>query len=54
MHTNIIRNKFTKKPLLDQVAYQAFSLAQDISTIPFNNLNEVFDSQKIIKAIEEL
>lgn len=54
MHTNIIRNKFTKRPLLEQAAYQAFNLAQDISSIPYNNLNEIFDSQKIIKAIEDL
>ena len=54
LHTNILRNKFTKKPLLEQAAYAPFNLAQDISSIPFNNLDEVFDSQKIIDAIENL
>lgn len=54
LHTNILRNKFTKKPLLEQAAYAPFNLAQDISSIPYNDLNQVFDSNKIIQAIENL
>ena len=54
LHTNIIRNKFTKKPLLEQAAYQPFNLAQDISSIPYNDLNQVFNSKDIIQAIEDL
>ena len=54
LHTNIIRNKFTKKPLLEQAAYQPFNLAQDISSIPYNDLTEVFNSKDIIQAIENL
>ena len=54
LHKNLIRNKFTKKPLFEQTAYQPFALAQDISSFPYENLNEVFDSQKIIKALEDL
>lgn len=54
LHTNILRNKFTKKPLLEQSTYQPFALAQDISTIPYTDLKQVFDSKKIIQALEEL
>jgi len=54
LHTNIVRNKFTKKPLIEQAAYAPFNLAQDISSLPYNSIDEVFDSQKIIDAIENL
>ena len=54
LHTNILRNKFTKRPLLEQSTYQPFALAQDISTIPYTDLKQVFDSKKIIQALEEL
>jgi len=54
LHTNIVRNKFTRKPLIEQAAYSPFNLAQDISSLPYNTLHEIFDSQKIIDAIENL
>ena len=54
LHTNIMRNNFTKKPLLEQAVYSPFNLAQDVSSIPYNNLDQVFDSKKIIEAIEQL
>ena len=54
LHTNILRNKFTKKPLLEQAAYAPFNLAQDISSFPYTDLKQVFDSKKIIKSLEEL
>jgi len=50
-HTNILANKFTKKPHLDQAIYQPFNLYQDIHTLPYNNINEIFDSSKIIEAL---
>ncbi len=54
IHTNILRNKFTKTPLIQQAAYQPFNLAQDVSTLPYNDLAEVFNSEDIIQAIENL
>jgi len=50
-HTNILANKFTKSPHLDQAIYQPFNLYQDIHTLPYNNINEIFDSSKIIEAL---
>lgn len=54
LHTNILRKKFTKKPLLEQTVYQPFALAQDVSSFPYENFSQVFDSNKIIKALEDL
>tara|TARA_X000001316_G_scaffold10163_1_gene3049 strand:- start:287 stop:1162 length:876 start_codon:yes stop_codon:yes gene_type:complete len=54
LHTNIIRNSFKRNPLIEQAAYQPFNLAQDISSFPYNDLKEVFDTQKFIDAIDQL
>lgn len=50
-HTNILANPFTKEPKLDQAVYQPFNLYQDIHTLPYNNINEIFNSSKIIEAL---
>lgn len=51
IHNNILANPFTKQPKLDQATYQPFNLYEDIHSLPYENLNEVFDSNKIIEAL---
>jgi len=53
LHDNIISNPFTKDPQIQNSVYQPFNLAQDISSIPYNDLNEVFDVDKIIESINK-
>jgi hypothetical protein len=53
IHDNIIANKFTKEPNLQNAVYQPFNFAEDIHSIPYNNLNEVFDTNKIIESINK-
>ena len=50
---NIKSNPFTKEPNLVSAVYNPFNLAQDISSIPYNNLNEIFDTNKIIESIDK-
>lgn len=50
---NINSNPFTKEPNLTSAVYNPFNLAQDISSIPYNNLNEIFDTNKIIESINK-
>ena len=50
---NVKSNPFTKEPNLVSSVYSPFNLAQDISSIPYNNLNEVFNTNKIIESINE-
>ena len=51
LHDNILSEPFTKEPQLQNSTYQPFNLAQDIHSIPYNNLNEVFDVNKIITSL---
>ena len=51
LHDNILAEPFTKEPMLQNSVYQPFNLAQDIHTIPYNKLNEVFDVNKIITSL---
>ena len=53
IHDNINANPFTKEPSLHEAAYQPFSLSQDIHSIPYNDLREVFDINKIIESINK-
>lgn len=53
LHDNILANSFTKEPQLQNSVYQPFNLAQDISSIPYNDLSEVFDINKIIESINK-
>lgn len=48
---NVLANPFTKEPCTLHAVYQPFNLSQDISTIPYNSINEVFDTNKIIESI---
>lgn len=51
MHTNIMAKTPPKEPNLNHNSYTKFMLFQDISTIPYNDLNEVFDVNEIINAL---
>ena len=51
LHDNIKANPFTKEPSLHEAAYQPFSLSQDIHSIPYNDLKEIFNTNKIIESI---
>ena len=53
LHDNILSNPFTKDPFIQNSIYQPFNLAQDISSIPYNDLREVFDTNKIIESINK-
>jgi len=53
LHDNIIATPFTKEPQLERSVYQPFNLAQDISSIPYNDLNEIFNANAIIESINK-
>ena len=53
MHDNILANKFTLPIDFPNNLYQPFNLSQDITSCPYNNLNEVFDIDKIINSIRK-
>jgi ADP-heptose:LPS heptosyltransferase len=52
MHKNILANEPTREPNFNHPHYQKYLLFQDISTIPYNDLNEVFDVVKIINSLK--
>ena len=52
MHTNIIANEPTKEVNIERNSYTKYSLYEDISTLPYNNFNEIFDTQSIINALK--
>ena len=51
LHDNVLANPFTKEPRLQNTVYQPFGLSEDISTIPYNGLEEIFNINKIVKSI---
>jgi len=53
MHDNIVSNPFTKEPNLTQAIYNPFNLSEPISNIPYYQLDEVFDTNKIIESINK-
>ncbi len=53
LHDNITATPFTKEPQLERSVYQPFNLAQDISSIPYNDLNEIFNVNAIIESINK-
>jgi len=53
LHDNIMANPFTKEQSLNEAAYQPYALSQDIHSMPYWNLNEVFDTNKIIESINK-
>ena len=50
---NVESNPFTKEPNFQHTQYNPFGLSEDISTIPYNDLNEVFNTNKIIESINK-
>jgi len=52
IHTNIEANAPDFEPNLNHPHYSKYLLFQDISTIPFNDLNNVFDKNLIINALK--
>ena len=52
MHTNIIANQTTKEINSESNSYTKHLLYEDISTLPYNNFGEIFDTQSIIKALK--
>jgi len=53
LHDNIQANPFTKEPQIQNTIYQPFDLSQDIHSIPYYNLDEVFDANKIIESLNK-
>lgn len=52
MHTNIIANEPTKIINTEHNYYSKHLLFEDISTFPYNDFKEVFDTQSIINALK--
>jgi ADP-heptose:LPS heptosyltransferase len=52
IHKNIVANEPTRESNFQHPHYQKYLLYQDISTIPYNDLNEVFDINKIINSLK--
>ena len=53
IHDNTKSEPFTKEPDLTAAMYNPFHLTQDIHTIPYNDLNEVFNVNKIITSLNK-
>jgi len=52
LHKNIVANEPTKEINLESNSYQKHLLYEDISTFPYINFSEVFDTQSIINALK--
>ncbi len=52
MHTNILANPTTKELDLNHPYYQKLPLFEDISKIPYKDLNEIFDVKEIIQNLK--
>jgi ADP-heptose:LPS heptosyltransferase len=52
MHTNVLHKPFTKELNLNHSFYQRLPLFEDISKIPYNDLNEIFDAKEIIELLK--
>ena len=53
MHDNIRANKFTLRVDFPNNLYQPFNLAQDVTSCPYQNLDQIFDADKIINSIKK-
>jgi|TARA_R110000796_G_scaffold54382_7_gene127229 ADP-heptose:LPS heptosyltransferase len=51
IHNNIKAEQFTKSPDLTDAIYNPFQLVQDIHTIPYKDLSEVFITKNIIDSL---
>lgn len=52
LHTNIMANEPTKELNFESNSYTKHQLFEDISTMPYNNFSEIFDTQSIINALK--
>jgi ADP-heptose:LPS heptosyltransferase len=52
MHTNIVANKPTKIVESNHPHFAKHLLFEDISTLPYNDLNEIFDKKLIINSLK--
>lgn len=52
LHKNIVANEPTKEINVESNSYQKHLLYEDISTFPYDNFTEVFDTQSIINALK--
>jgi hypothetical protein len=52
VHDNIVANPFTNKPELRNSYFGKFNIAGDLLEFPYNNEDEIFDVDQIIKSIE--
>ena len=51
VHKNIVCNEFTKKPELKASVYNKFNIVGDPLEFPYNNENEMFNIEQVIKSI---
>ena len=52
LHNNIRANDFTLSVDFPTNLYQPFNLAQDVTSCPYGNLNDVFNVDQIIKSLK--
>jgi ADP-heptose:LPS heptosyltransferase len=52
LHTNIVANEPTKPVNIESNSYTRHQLFEDISTLPYNNFDEIFDTQRIINSLK--
>jgi ADP-heptose:LPS heptosyltransferase len=52
MHHNIVANEPTNQTKIEHPHFAKHLLFEDLSTFPYNNLNEVFNVNQIIKALK--
>jgi len=52
IHNNIEANSFTLTPEFPNNLYQPFGLHQDITSCPYKDLKEVFNSDEIISSLK--
>lgn len=52
IHTNIISNKFTRKPELKQAYLQKFDISGNLIEFPYNNEKEIFNIDEIINSLK--
>ncbi len=53
LHSNVLANPFNKEPQIQHSIYSPFELSEDIHKIPYNDLSDIFDTNKIIESINK-
>jgi hypothetical protein len=52
LHTNILPNKFTRKPELKHSYLQKFDISGNLIEFPYNNEKEIFNIDEIISSLK--